>query len=40
MLILKVCVDKIKEADISELEKAVDKRTALNVYNYFRSKDV
>ena len=33
-------IDKIKEADISELEKVVDKKTASRVYNYFRSQDV
>ncbi len=33
-------IDKIKEADISELEKVVDKKTASSVYNYFRSQDV
>ena len=33
-------VDKIKEMELSELEEAVDKRTAQNIYNYFRNKDV
>lgn len=33
-------VDKIKEMGLSELEEAVDKKTAQNIYNYFRDKDV
>lgn len=33
-------VGKIKEADVFELEEAVDKRTAQTVYNYFRGSDV
>ena len=33
-------IDKIKEADIETLEKAVDKKTAKNIFDYFRSGDV
>ena len=28
-------VNRIKKATIDELEKVVDKKTALNIYNYF-----
>ena len=33
-------IDKIKEADIETLEKAVDKKTAKNIFDYFRSGNV
>lgn len=33
-------IDKIKEADIETLEEAVDRKTAKNIFDYFRSSDV
>ncbi len=35
-----ITIDKIKKADVEELSSVIDRRTAINVYNYFNEDDL